>query len=174
MSLYPYHTLLASAAEYLRYDQGCYLVTWERGPWEDFGHRPDLLGVDKSRKVTEVEIKRSLADFRNDATKRIWAYRAKGKAVPYKFYYLVPPELVERVFELLPEGSGLMTVTDGTSRGGNHELVVVAPAKTNRQAKPLPLKMLVQMVRHQSGTLVSAVSKLAQLKSSVAEKDEAV
>lgn len=168
-ALFPYDKLLASACEFLRYEQGCYLLAWERSPWEH--HKPDLMGVERGRRVLEIEIKRSLADFKADAKKRIWDYRKMGKAVPFKFWYLVPPELVEEILPMVPDGLGLLTVGPRLSRGGNAEIIVASNAKANRKACVLRLKDMVNMARDQSGTLVSAVSRLAQC--SVASEEHA-
>jgi hypothetical protein len=170
-SLFPYNQLLASACEFLRYEQGCYLLAWERSPWEHrWHHKPDVMGVERGRRVLEIEIKRSVADFKADAKKRIWGYRSLGYAVPFKFWYLVPPELVEEILPMVPAGLGLLTVGPKTSRGGNAEIICASPAKTNRKASVLRLKDMVHMARDQSGTLVSAVSRLAQC--SVASAEE--
>lgn len=170
--LFPYNKLLASACEFLRYEQGCYLLAWERSPWErSWHHKPDLMGVERGRRVLEIEIKRSVADFKADAKKRIWDYRKMGYAVPFKFWYLVPPELVEHILPMVPDGLGLLTVGPRMSRGGNSEIIVASNAKANRKASALRLKDLVHMARDQSGTLVSAVSRLAQC--SVASENDA-
>lgn len=167
--LFPYNQLLAAGCEYLRYDHGCYLLAWERGPWESYGHRPDLLGVERGRRVIEIEIKRTLADFKNDANKKIWLMRERTKfnrATPFKFYYMVPPDLVEKVIDIVPAGRGLLTLGTKESRGGNAEVIVVSPAKVNRKATLLTLKEMFTMARDQSGTLVSAITKVAKAEQS--------
>jgi hypothetical protein len=84
----------AAAMEWLRYEHQCPLVVIERGVC-CYNHRPDVFAVSKKRFGIEVEIKRTLSDFKADFDKRVTAYRVRGIATIQKFYYLVPRELVD-------------------------------------------------------------------------------
>jgi hypothetical protein len=65
------------------------IVALERGPSRWWG-RPDVLGVCLGRKIIEIEIKRSVADVRNNADKECMAMRRQGVALPpQQFYFLV-------------------------------------------------------------------------------------
>ena len=159
----PYAEFLASGVEWLRYQRGCYLVAQERGPWSRYGHKPDLLGVDKTRKCIEIEIKRSLADFKQDADKRVWSSRDLWKvAWPSQFYYFVEPLMVDRVRPLLRDGFGLLTFaqTGKPTFGGNIEIEIVVAARKQKDAKQLSVLQLCEMARHLTGSYSSTVSKL--------------
>jgi hypothetical protein len=158
-------TLRAAATEWLRYERRCYIVTWERGPWGHLNHRPDVMGVPPSRQLTEIEIKRSFADFKHDAEKNIWQHRDLFKrAWPAFFYYLVTPELTEKCLPLVRDGCGLLTVDPAQlTYAGLPAVTCVKRATRCRDARRLTLRQLVEMVRHQSGTLASAAAQLARL-----------
>ena len=153
--------LLACGNEYLRYERRCYLVTWQRSPWPKI--RPDILGVTTGRKTIEIEVKLTLPDFRANAHKRGVRLRARGRHCPHQFYFLVPRQLVEKVRAELPEGAGLMTIGSERRISGTVKIEVVVGATMNRRAVRLSLPEMVNLVRHQSGTLCSAAAKLARL-----------
>ncbi len=153
--------LLASGSEYLRYERGCYLVTWQRGPWPKM--RPDILGVTAGRKTLEIEVKTSLYDFRANRHKRGQRLRARGRDCPHQFYFLVPPRLVEKIRAELPAGAGLLTVGGEQRISGTAKVEVIVGAAVHRRAVRLGLAEIVKLVRHQSGTLCSAAAKLARL-----------
>ena len=153
--------LLASGSEYLRYERGCYLVTWQRGPWPKM--RPDILGVTTGRKTIEIEVKTSLYDFRANVHKRGQRLRARGRHCPHQFYFLVPPQLVEKIRAELPAGAGLLTVGGEQRISGTAKIEVIVSAPVHRRAERLGLQDIVKLVRHQSGTLCSAAAKLARL-----------
>ncbi len=159
----PYPEFIASGTEWLRYQRGCYIVAWERGPWERYGHKPDLIGVDKTRKCIEIEIKRSVADFKHDSEKKIWSARGLWQvAWPSQFYYFVEPSIVEKVRPMTRDGLGLLTFSQSgkPTFAGNIEVQIVVPARKQKDAKPLTVLQLWEMVRHQSGSLCSAARKL--------------
>lgn len=153
--------LLASGSEYLRYERRCYLVTWQRGPWPKM--RPDILGVTTGRKTIEIEVKMSLYDFRANVHKRGQRLRARGRNCPHQYYFLVPPRLVEKIRTELPAGAGLLTVGGEQRISGTAKIEVIVRAAVHRRAARLNLSEIVNLVRHQSGTLCSAAAKLARL-----------
>ena len=154
----------AIGAEWLRYKQRCYIITWERSPWPHARHKPDLVGVTESRHVIEIEIKRTMGDFKQDEEKVIWHQRRMCTfPSPAKFYYMVPPELVEKVRPLLKEGHGLLAWS-GESKWSKLPLLEVQKgATTNRLSKPLTLRQMVDMVRHQSGAVTRALAAVARV-----------
>ena len=157
-----YTEFLASGAEWLRYERGCYLMAWERIPWEYAHHKPDLVGVDASRKCVEIEIKRSVADFKNDAEKVIWSQRDLFKrAWPQQFYYFVEPAIVDKVLPLVRDGFGLLTFwPEGTKPTvyGNKEIKVVKRAVKQKDAKQLTLHQLMVLARAQSGSMAALLT----------------
>lgn len=99
-----YWKLRAAAVIWLRYDRGCTVVTMERG----FGSCiPDVMGVTQTRHLIEIEIKRTMADFRANEKKRGMQIRAREVGqrywIPKYFYFLVLPEMVEKVLAEIPE-----------------------------------------------------------------------
>lgn len=158
-----YEQMLADALAWLRYERRCYVLATERGPWEDCPHRPDVIGVGPGRRCIEIEIKRTLSDFNHDAAKAIWTFRDKfNKGVPSQFYYFTPPPLADRVLPLLKPGLGLLTWREAPGWSSlTREIFVVKPAKKNPTARKLTIHQTLNMVRHQSGSLVTVANKLS-------------
>lgn len=69
--------------------------------WGFLNHEADLLVLSKSGFLTEIEIKRTWADFKADFEKKHTHYDEK---LSY-FYYAVPESIGEKVFNWLYEGS---------------------------------------------------------------------
>ena len=68
--------------------------------WGFLNHEADLLVITNARKLIEIEIKRTLADFMADFKKDHTHYDRK---LSY-FYYAVPESIGQRVFDWLYEG----------------------------------------------------------------------
>lgn len=81
--------------------------------WSLFSHEMDIAVIRKSGYVVEVEIKRSVADFKNDFKKRHfdkkWGHVEYQKRVR-QFYYCMTKEVFLKVHDLVPEKSGLLLV----------------------------------------------------------------
>lgn len=67
--------------------------------WSILPYEADLIAISKSGQVTEVEIKRSLADLRADYKK---GHRHDADCITY-FYYCVPEQLVEKAKTIILE-----------------------------------------------------------------------
>ena len=67
--------------------------------WSILPYEADLIGISRSGQVTEVEIKRSLADLRADYKKD---HRHDASCVTY-FFYCVPEKLVEKAKTVILE-----------------------------------------------------------------------
>lgn len=67
--------------------------------WSILPYEADLIGISRSGQVTEVEIKRSLADLRADYKK---GHKHDASCITY-FYYCVPEKLVKRAKEVILE-----------------------------------------------------------------------
>ncbi len=63
-------------------------------------HECDMLVMSKSGYLTEIEIKRSFADFKADFNKR--HHHANSELIKY-FYYCVPQSIGDKVMEVLKE-----------------------------------------------------------------------
>ena len=157
--------LEACALSYLRYDCQCLLVCSQRSPWED-GMRPDIVGVTLGRRVIEIEIKRTMADFRaNQFKQRRWRYNS-----PWKYYFLVPPCLADRALNELKENEGLLTVAINTEKYGLPLTYCLARAGLNDDAQPLSVALLTRMVRHNSATLCKLAAENWRLRQGFACK----
>jgi hypothetical protein len=160
-------TLRAIAAEYLRYKRHCPIVAFERSHWP-CSMRPDVIGVTKKRKIVEIEIKCSMADFRANAKKHSEYLRWKaGLYQPHQYYFLVPPEMVEKVKSELPSHAGLMSVIKHLSVYSKlPELTVHVVAKINPMAAPISAREMVDLVLAQSGTLCALARDVAKFNKS--------
>lgn len=146
-------SLEAAAVEWLRYERQCLLVCLERTPVLGW-YRPDVFGVCKRRHTVEIEVKRTVADFKADAGKRITNWRRDGSLNVRQFYYLVPPSIADAVRPLLPDYAGLLTVGQPATTWAKLPRVEVEHgAPVNRAAKRLTLLEMGRMAKHQTATL---------------------
>jgi len=67
--------------------------------WGFLHHEADMLIVSKTGYITEIEIKRSYADLKNDFTKK----HDHSSSLITRFYYAVPEKLVDKTKALLVE-----------------------------------------------------------------------
>lgn len=100
----------AQAVMWLRYERDCPVVALERG--HGVCGIPDAIGITPKRRVIEIEIKRSMADFRHNDKKwrsrqrmRIWLGQSDsfGFNDPQQFYFFVEAVMVEKCKAELPE-----------------------------------------------------------------------
>lgn len=153
-------TLRAFAYEWLRYENGCYMVSFERSPFSS-RNCPDVLGLNKARHLVEIEIKVDKADFDKDMKKK---HRLKLMDELTKFmpratnllYYLVPPGLVNHVMEHAPEFAGVLTPNsiDINPHSGFPRLTVLRKAVRLHDQR-LSIKNCIVMARDMSGTMAS-------------------
>lgn len=158
----------AAAVQWLRYQTQCSVVAIERGI--AMGGTPDVIGLTPKRFITEIEIKRSVADFKRNA-KKLWSFQ-KGRSIfegtgweqtrPRLFYFLVPEDLVEKVQPLLEPEHGLMCLcSSGRRYQGVFPVKVIKNAIPSARAKRLTMRQCVEMAKHQTGSLSSLLNKLA-------------
>jgi len=166
----------ACVACYFRYKRQCNLVSFER-PINTYFSKPDIFVINKQRRLIEIEVKISMADFKNDIKKRIWGYRDKMPnlyPMPHQFYYAVPKSLEEKSRALLQSWKeesniygkvGLLVVKEHNNRSllGYNDVYVSITAPTNKSSKKIPVKDLITMVKNQSATLCSEALKNAKL-----------
>jgi len=145
-------TLRAVAACWLRYERKCNLVTFERGP--NYNNNPDVYALTPSRLGLEIEIKISLSDFKRDFSKRKWVLQM---IEPAFFYYLVPPDLVEKIKPLIPAGTGLLSVSRKSRDPytGLPKIKCEIKQKRNRAAKKISIHIALKMVKNLTGTVCS-------------------
>lgn len=116
------------------------LTVMERSPRQDYCGRPDILGITTSRYLLEIEVKRSLSDFKADKLKSSrQEIRRKmiGEKFPKQFWYLVPPELCKKVEGIVPQWAGLMR---GPGRREIQTVHVIKQAPVNYESERLSVK----------------------------------
>ena len=147
--------LEASGLEWLRYHKGCFIVMMERGTAHG---RPDLMGVTKDGYCIEIEVKRTVADFKADQEKRHRVDEWTNDGKVRQLYYLVHPSILEKVTPLLPAGCGLMTVNPSRrSLARMPELIIKVRAAVRKHSRQLTDAEKWELCRDMSGTLVTAI-----------------
>jgi len=127
--------------------------------------RPDVLAITPKGYLTEVEVKRTVSDFRRDSSKPHRQFPERRHSEVRMLYYLVPPSLVEKVRPLLPPASGLLTLHPTLlTLSGLPEIVVVVPAPVRKWAKPVGEKRKWGLVRDMAGTLVSVEGRFRKIR----------
>lgn len=138
------------AIRWLRWEKRCQLVLRERSPRAYSCGQPDVLGVMASRHLIEIEIKRSVSDFRADGLKLSRSDRKPDnpnlerllKKLPKQFYYLIPAELQARIEPEVPLWAGLMI----GPTAHNYCLTVVKKAPNNASSQRLTIKECCHLV----------------------------
>ena len=75
--------------------------------WGFLQHEADLVVITKSGCLKEIEIKRSVQDFKADFKKGHTHGDRQNRIT--EFYYAIPIELLEKCLPLVPEGAGIIT-----------------------------------------------------------------
>jgi hypothetical protein len=139
---------------WLRYEKDCVLIVMERQPRFCKWARPDLLGLTIGRDLVEVEIKRTVADFRANAGKRHVLDRDRLlKVWPHWYYFLVPAALAPQVRPMLPAWAGLLV-----HQRSDLNPVVAVRGTRNDAAPRLTLRECVRMVQLQTQTLMGVAT----------------
>lgn len=147
------------AVAWLRYERQCSLVCLGRdvGAGREgtalYGCQPDVLGVTKTRRTVEIEIKRSVADLRAQKRKM----RLGLNPGPNQYFYLVPREIAEKCKRLLQDGEGLLSWCSVMRM----DIVVPAPL---RHKQRLSFRQCIGMARSQAATLWSLMSEIEELR----------
>jgi hypothetical protein len=138
------------AMVWLRTEKRCAIVTRERS-FRYMAGQPDVIGITKARFVIEIEIKRSVADFRADAKKHHRQNRGFYlDSQPNQFYYLMPKLIADKVESEVPIWAGLMFVDE---QGYGCQVRNVAPV--NKLSRKVSLKECVRAVEHQTNFILS-------------------
>lgn len=138
------------AMQWLKFEKNCPLVIMERSPRAGYCGLPDVLGITKDRYMLEIEIKRSVSDFRANAKKPHIRCREEqlgelsdryNAMAPKQFWFLVPEKLVEKVLPEVPKWAGLLTEE---KRG----LKVIQKSPQNFASQKLSLKDCSRLMRN--------------------------
>lgn len=149
------------ALRWLAWERKCLAVMHERSPRNMMGS-PDVLGITRSRYLIEIEIKRSVSDFRANRTKHHIANREMWiQKQPKQFYFFVPEAISDRCLAGCPEWAGLAKLLpDG------YRLHVVKEAPINSSSKRLTLKECIKMFHLMSNQIVSFSGQIDGFKNS--------
>jgi len=155
-------TLELLAIRWLRFEKRCRVALLERSPRLMFGARPDVLGITENRYLLEIEVKRSLADFRANWKKRHVASRAAIVARwPKQFWFLVPLELVDAVRPLLPDYAGLLR---GPAPDGCQQLTCIVKAPVNLASARLTTREMVALAQCMGNQILSNYDRMANFR----------
>jgi len=134
---------------FLRRDKNCPVALFERTPRYSAG-KPDILGVTAAGYLYEIEVKRSLSDFKANGSKRhimnrdYWeasqnpVEREHLKIYPKFYWFLVPPILAPKIMESIPQWAGLLVPN-------NYNLSEVVTAPVNPYSKKLSVKQCLKL-----------------------------
>ncbi len=139
------------AMRWLRWEKRCEFVMLERCPRGSCGE-PDVIGITRSRYMTEIEIKRSMSDFRADAHKphrNMWSINPAP--LPKQIYYLAPSELAKKLIPLVPTWAGLMA----GPTGDDFNLRVLKTAPVNQLSRRLTIKECCRILHLMSNHAIS-------------------
>lgn len=137
---------------YLRLIRRCPLVLLERGPCAG---RPDVIGITDRRYCIEIEIKRTMSDFRANGYKSHVLYRELWiERWPKQFFFMVPAEISKKVEAELPEWAGLLTFN------GHGIPVVSKDSPNNLKSKRVTMKGAVALARMASNQIMSLAKQL--------------
>lgn len=169
---FPELTILYRTLAYmwLRYEQGCYMITFERHPYSDRTNaKPDVLGLNKRRRLIEVEIKVSLSDMKNDLAKphRMntgWDIMKTSPTSPTRLYYFVPPRLVADALAILPAYTGVLSVHPylRDSHSGFPAVALHRRAVALHDNK-VSMRTAVDMARDLAGTMTSLLTEMVYI-----------
>jgi hypothetical protein len=160
---YYYRTL---ALNWLRYEQGCHIVTFERTPI-DTESRPDVLGMTRNRQLIEVEIKVDAADLRRDSSKdhrRAVAQdiQRRNPSSANHLYYIVPEEMVGIALDELPTHCGVISPNHGIRHGHTgFPTIAVHRKAVMLHERRLSVKDALVMAKQMSGSMCSMAIELS-------------
>lgn len=155
-----------AAASWLRFERRCLLVMFERAEGGVYSFsRPDVIAVTKERHYIEVEIKRTLSDFRANAEKHHVKHRPMFiDQWPRLFYFAVPEKLYASVLPECPAYAGLLVLA-------GHEVKVAKRGVVNKAAKPLTIRKLASLVAQQSNNIIAETQRVERLKDTLRNRN---
>lgn len=158
------------AMRWLWLEKMCHYILEQRTP-RPCGGIPDVIGITKTRFLIEIEIKRSVADFRADKKKsgvrcRETADRFYADQFPKYFYYFMPKKIADKVMDEIPVWAGLIVVDEN-----DHRPTVVKKAPSNKESKRITLKECVRAVRLMCNHMMTTEIYLETHKNRFVHKD---
>jgi hypothetical protein len=148
-----------AAMRWLAFDKKCHYVLEQRCPRYGLGS-PDVIGVTRGRKITEIEIKRTFSDFKADAQKHHRKIQSDHPTLaPYQLYYLVPNKLAEKVLEIIPSTCGLMCIDKNEV-----SIKILKDAPINKLSAKLDLEECIRLCRQMTCHSVGYALQLHSIK----------
>lgn len=147
------------AARWLKWEKDCALVMLERTPRPMAG-QPDVFGVTRSRYALEIEIKRSVSDFRANAKKYHIVNRCSTDAetaarftarAPKQFWFMAPPKIAAKIDGEIPDYAGLLTLT-------GVQVQVIKKAPTNNASERLSLKECAKLMNCAGNMIIAMMA----------------
>jgi hypothetical protein len=155
------------AMNWLRYEHGCHIITFERSPVSS-SSRPDVLGMTKGKMLIEVEVKVSKGDLDRDHAK---AHRAAmvqdiQRVVPEHanyMYYIVPEHMASYASDTdkIEKSTGILSLNH-SYRHGKLRLPTVTVHRRASIFHPAKLSdaSVQKMLSQQSSTMCSVANEL--------------
>lgn len=148
-------------ALWLKLEKKCPLVLFEKTP--RYGHgQPDVLGVNERRFIFEIEVKRTISDFRANAKKPHIINRETlpefAERFPRQFWYLLPLKLAEKIHEEVPKWAGLLALTEEMQDAGYYtplRIKSLKPAPTNQVSRKLSLAECARLLKNVGNEIFS-------------------
>ena len=146
----------------MKFEKRCPLVIHERSPRERHTGQPDVLGITNDRYMLEIEIKRTVSDFRANFNKEHMRNRccdvpeirdAYLKRGPRQFWFLVPEKIRVKIQEQVPDWAGLL-IYDPNQGGWGH-IQCVKKSPTNQLSEKLSLKDCARLLRNVGNQMYS-------------------
>ena len=155
-------TLEMMALWWMRFEKDCRIAMFERSPRCSTSGEPDVIGVTQGRYLYEIEIKRSLSDFRANRRKPFHKIRDLGvegpNPYPKMFWFLVPNELVEKVKPEVPKWAGLLR----GPTNDNYYISSVIKAPVNSDSRRLTTKECVRLAHCMANQIFSFSRSLSE------------
>lgn len=105
-------------------------------------HECDLLILRKTGYAVEVEIKRSVADMKNDFKKK---HNHESNRIA-EFYYAFPDSIADKCTPLVPDHAGILVVSYGWN--GYLKVVCTKSPKRNKQARKWAKEEIEKVLRY--------------------------
>lgn len=110
--------------------------------WGFLEHEADILVLSKTGYLTEIEIKRSLQDFKADFKKKKSFDKIKS------FYFCIPESILEKCLELIRENNDYSNVVNGIITYNESLKLSINKRKIwGRTVKPLFIEEQLQIAR---------------------------
>ncbi len=147
-----------AAMRWLTLDKRCQLVFFERAVGQENGGIPDVFGITQARHRMEIEVKRSLSDFRANQKKACVDYREMWiKKWPRYFWFAVPLLIADKCEQELPPYAGLLIV-DG------FRVTEKVAAPVNKESQKISVKDAIKTLRVLGNQILSTETSIYELR----------